>query len=124
MWYLDVVVNRLRCTDCLNPWVIKLIVPLSEVKSFFAVLSFCIKIMQRRTLQGCSLEHSVKKACFSVSGKIEIILVGQGGLGGVLPHSPLGHAPENSKERNGLSQQREFTPGPKEWYINRKDRWR
>ena len=43
MWYLDVVVKRLHCIDCLNLWVIKLIVPLSEVKSFFAVLSFYIK---------------------------------------------------------------------------------
>ena len=31
---------------------------------------------------------------------------------------------EKSKERNGLSQQRKFIPGHKEWYINHKDRWR
>ena len=35
-------------------------------------------MMQRRTLQACSLKHSIKKTCFSVQGKIEIILVGQG----------------------------------------------
>ena len=84
MWYLDVIVKRLHCIDCLNPWVIKLIVPLSEVKSFFVVLSFYIKMMQRRTLRTCSLKHSIKKACFSVQGKIEFILVGRGG---VLPPS-------------------------------------
>ena len=91
MWYLDVVVKRLRCIDCLNSWVIKLIVSLSEVKSFFAVLTFYIKMMQRRTLQACSLKHSIKKACFSVQGKIEIILVGQGGSP-TPARPPLGYA--------------------------------
>ena len=66
IWYLAVVVKRLCCIDCLNPWVIKLTVPLSEAKSFFVVLSFHIKMMQRGTLQACSLKHSIKKACFSV----------------------------------------------------------
>ena len=94
MWYLDVIVEHLGCIDCLNPWVIKLILPLSEDKSFFAILPFYIKMMQRRTLQACSLKHSIKKTCFSVQGKIEIILVGQGGSPPP-PLPPLGYAPEH-----------------------------
>ena len=41
-----------------------LIVPLREIKIYVVVLSFYIKMMKQRTLQACSLRHSIKKACF------------------------------------------------------------
>ena len=41
-------------------------VPLSEIKSYVVVMSFYIKMMKRRTLQACSLRHSIKKGKFSV----------------------------------------------------------
>ena len=40
-----------------------LTMPLSEIKSYVAVLSFYIKMMKRRRFQACSLRHSIKKAC-------------------------------------------------------------
>ena len=58
--------------------------PLSEIKSYVMVLSFCIK---RRTLQVSSLNHSIKKDMLLSLGQIEIILVGQGGV--LLPLPPL-----------------------------------
>ena len=67
--------------------------PLSEIKSYVMVLSFCIK---RRTLQVSSLNHSIKKDMLLSLGQIEIILVGQGGVLLPLPPlpPPLGYAPE------------------------------
>ena len=41
-----------------------LIVPLWEIIIYIVVLSFYIKMMKRRTLQACSLRHSIKKSCF------------------------------------------------------------
>ena len=37
---------------------------LSEIKTYVVVMSFYMKMMKRRTLQPCSLRHSIKKACF------------------------------------------------------------
>ena len=48
-----------------------LIVPLSGVNSYVVVLSSYIKMMKRRTLQICSLKHSIKKGilfCLSRAG--------------------------------------------------------
>ena len=66
--------------------------PLSEIKSYVMVLSFYIKMIKRRTLQVSNLKHSIKKDMLFSLGKIEIILVGQGGV--LLPLPPLGYAPE------------------------------
>ena len=55
-----------------------LIVPLSEIKSYVAILSFYIKMMKRRTLQICSLRHSIKKGMFSVQDKLELFKSGMG----------------------------------------------
>ena len=59
--------------------------PLSEIKSYVAVLSFYIKMIKRRTLQVSSLKHSIKKDMLFCLGQIEIILVGQRGI----PLQPL-----------------------------------
>ena len=45
--------------------------------------------MKWRTLQACSLWHSIKKGMFSVLGKLDLCKLGRGGI---LP--PLGYAPE------------------------------
>ena len=65
-----------------------LIVPLSEIKSYVAILSFYIKMMKRRTLQICSLRHSIKKGMFSVQGKLDLF---KSGMGEYPP--PLGYGP-------------------------------
>ena len=67
-----------------------LIVPLSEIKSYVAILSFYIKMMKRRTLQICSLRHSIKKGMFSVQGKLDLFKSGMGEYP-LPPH--LGYAP-------------------------------
>ena len=65
--HLDLVVKQLCYNSCLNAWApSQLIVPLSEIKSYVVVLSFYINMMKRRTLQACSLWHSIKKGMFSV----------------------------------------------------------
>ena len=64
-----------------------LIVPLSEIKSYVAILSFYIKMMKRRTLQICSLRHIIKKGMFSVQGKLDLFKSGMG------EYPPLGYAP-------------------------------
>ena len=38
---------------------------LSEITSYVVLMSFYIKMMKRRTLQACSLRHSIKKGTFS-----------------------------------------------------------
>ena len=62
--HLDLVVKQLCYISCLN--VVLLILPLSEINSYVVALSFYIKMMKRRTLQGCRLSHSIKKAMFYV----------------------------------------------------------
>ena len=86
MWYLDLVVKRLCCIDCLNPWATNC--PLCEVKSYAMVLSFYKKMMKWRTLQGCSLKHSIKKGMFFCLGQNWNYL---NQAGGVFPTSPLLH---------------------------------
>ena len=39
---------------------------LSEITSYVVLMSFYIKMMKRRTLQACSLRHSIKNRMFSV----------------------------------------------------------
>ena len=62
--HLDLVVKQLCYISCLN--VVLLILPLSEINSYVVALSFYIKMMKRRTIQGCRLSHSIKKAMFYV----------------------------------------------------------
>ena len=57
-------------TNCTTFWSLKLCV----------LLSFYIKMMKRRTLQVCSLKHSIKKGMFFCLWQIEIIT----SAGGVL----------------------------------------
>ena len=78
MWYLNLVVKRLRCINRLNPWGNNC--ALSEIKSYVVVLSFYIKMIKRRTLQVSSLKHSIKKDMFFCLGQIEIILVAPEGV--------------------------------------------
>ena len=59
---------------------------LSEIKSYVVVPSFYIKMMKRRTLQACSLRHSIKEGMFSVQGKLDLFKSGRGGV--LLPPSP------------------------------------
>ena len=69
-----------------------LIVPLLEIKSYVVVLSFYIKMMKRRTLQDCSLRHSIKKGMFYVKGKLDLFKSGRGGV--LHTHlAPLGYVP-------------------------------
>ena len=68
-----------------------LIVPLSEIKSYVVVLSFYIKMMKQRTLQACSLRHSIKKGMFFVLGKVDLFKLGRGGSSPLL--APLDYAP-------------------------------
>ena len=49
-----------------------LIAPLSEIKNYVVVLSFYIKMMKRRTLQACSLRHSIKKGMIYVLCKLNL----------------------------------------------------
>ena len=55
-------------TNCTTFWSLKLCV----------LLSFYIKMMKWRTLQVCSLKHSIKKGMFFCLWQIEIIYVGRG----------------------------------------------
>ena len=66
---------------------------LSEITSYVVLMSFYIKMMKRRTLQACSLRHSIRKGMFS-----ELVEVGQGWNPPPLPPPiPLGYAPEESQ---------------------------
>ena len=58
---------------------------LSEIKSYVVVLCFYIKKIKRRTLQVSSSKHNIKKDMTFSLGKIEIILVGQGGSPALSP---------------------------------------
>ena len=71
------------------PWQLSnsAIMPLSEIKSYVVVMSFYIKMMKRRTLQACSLRHSIKKGMLSVQGKLDLFKSGRGGESSH-PHSP------------------------------------
>ena len=55
-WYLELVVKCLRCTNCLNACATNC----ASSKSCGVVPSFYIKMMKRRTVQACSLMHSIK----------------------------------------------------------------
>ena len=72
--YLDLVVKKLYYINCLNVWTI--IVPLSEIKSYFVVLPFYIKMMKRRTLQICSFKASHQKRNVFCLGQTGLVLVG------------------------------------------------
>ena len=48
-WYLDMVIKRLRCINCLNSWAANM--SISEIKSYVVVLPFYIKKIKRKTLQ-------------------------------------------------------------------------
>ena len=58
---------------------------LSEITSYVVLMSFYIKMMKRRTLQACSLRHSIKKGTFSCWS--------QAGGGVISSLPPLGYAP-------------------------------
>ena len=66
--------------------------PLSEIKCCGAVPSFYIKMMKRRTLQACSLKHSIQKDMFCVLGKMNLFRSGKGKSS---PPPLLGYASEN-----------------------------
>ena len=59
-WYLELVVKRLRCINCLNACATNC----ASYKSCGVVPSFHIKMMKRRTIQACSLMHSIKNGKF------------------------------------------------------------
>ena len=59
-WYLELVVKRLRCINCLNACATNC----TSFKSCGVVPSFHINIMKRRTIQACSLMHSIKNGKF------------------------------------------------------------
>ena len=47
-----------------------LIITLSEIKMCGVVPSFCIKMIESRTLQACSFKHRIKESMSSVVGKL------------------------------------------------------
>ena len=55
-WYLELVVKRLRCIGCLNSCG----TDCASFKSCRVVPSFYKKMIKRRTIQDCSLLHSIK----------------------------------------------------------------
>ena len=59
----------------------------SEIKSYVVVLSFYIKMMRRRISHVNSLKHIIKKSMFSVSGKLDLFMLGRG-RGDSAPTSP------------------------------------
>ena len=59
-WYLELVVKRLRCISCLNSYAANC----ASFRSCGVVPSFYIKMMKRRTIQACSLLHSIKNNMF------------------------------------------------------------
>ena len=65
-----------------------LIMPLSEIKSY-GVVSVYITIMKPRTLQACSLMHSIKQGMFFVLGKLNLF---KSGRRESTPSSPLDFA--------------------------------
>ena len=59
-WYLELVVKRLRCINFSNPCTDNC----ASFRNCGMVPSFHIKMMRRRTIQACSLIHSIKNGKF------------------------------------------------------------